>query len=119
MAPTTTPRVSVRWKTRKKIIVGVMPISDAAAIVVGSDMFCPCKRPIATETVWLPFEIRRTSGIRNSFQVQMKKNVAITSSVGRSTGTMTDHSTCQRLAPSICAASRISRGKLPSTDDSK
>ena len=50
-APTTTPRVSVRWKIRKKITVGAMPRSEAAACKTGSDRFCPRVRPIATDTV--------------------------------------------------------------------
>ena len=34
-APTTTPRVSVRWKIRKKITVGAIPSSEAAASLLG------------------------------------------------------------------------------------
>src|SRR3569623_2568880 len=117
--PTATPRVSVRWKIKKKMIVGAMPSSDAAACSTGSERFCPRVSPIASVTVWLLLETSSTSGIRNSFQVQMKKNVPTSIIVGRITGTTTNQSVCQRFAPSISAASMISRGKLPSTDASR
>ncbi len=60
-----------------------------------------------------------TTEIRNSFQVQMKKNVPSTISVGRMIGTTTSVRTCQRDAPSISAASRISRGNVLITEDRK
>ena len=72
---------------------------------------CPCSTPRATGTVWLSLEIRKISGRKNSFQVQMKKKTSSTARVGRLIGTTTRHSTCQRPAPSIRAASRTSRGK--------
>ena len=70
------PRVSVRWKIRKNRTVGASPSSEAAAVVVGSDVYWLFSVPIATETVWLSLAISSTSGNRNSFHVQMKKKVA-------------------------------------------
>ncbi len=58
-----------------------------------------------------------TRGSRNSFQVQMKKKTSSTPIVGRLTGTTIRHSTCHLLAPSIRAASMISRGNWLSTDE--
>src|SRR5271166_5994237 len=71
-APTAMPRVSVRWKIRKNRTVGASPSSEAAAVVVGSDVYWLLSVPIATETVWLSLAMSSTSGNRNSFHVQMK-----------------------------------------------
>jgi hypothetical protein len=75
--------------------------------------------PIATGTVWFSLEISITNGMKNSFQVQMKKNTSSTDSVGQLIGTTTRQSTCHRVAPSTVAASRISLGNVESTDDSR
>ena len=46
-------------------------------------MMCwPCSVPSATGTVWFWFETRKTSGRKNSFQVQMKKNTSRTRASG-------------------------------------
>src|SRR6187551_528624 len=87
IAPAVMPRVRVRWKIRKKSIAGRMPISADALVVVASIRRSPCSTPSATGTVWLSFETRKTSGRKNSFQVQMKKKVNSTPMVGRLTGT--------------------------------
>jgi len=63
----------------------------------------------------LSFEISITSGSRNSFHVQMKKNTSSTPRVGRLIGTTIRHSTCHLFAPSTRAASITSRGNLPRT----
>src|SRR5450432_410702 len=87
--PTATPRVRVLWKMRKKTMAGRMPSSDDAAVPVMSVVCSPCSCARATGTVWLLLETRKMSGSRNSFHVQMKKNVNSTESVGKLTGTTT------------------------------
>ena len=78
IAPTVMPRVSVRWKIRKKATAGRMPSSAEALDMVASIIFSPCSTPSATGTVWLSLEIRKISGRKNSFQVQMKKKMSST-----------------------------------------
>src|SRR5450759_229812 len=112
-APAVIPRVSVRWKMRKKTRVGRRPRSAEALVVVTSISRSPCRTLMATGTVWLSLLTRKVNGIRNSFQVQMKKKIRSTLSVGRLIGTMTRHRIAHRLAPSRDAASRISLGKVP------
>ncbi len=51
--------------------------------------------------------------MRNSFHVQMKKKMSSTDRVGRLIGKTTRHRICQRLAPSMDAASSTSFGKVP------
>ena len=63
--------------------------------------------------------VSMTSGMKNSFHVQMKKKIIRTDSVGRTIGKTTFHSTVQRLAPSSAAASRSALGNVPSTDASR
>ncbi len=50
-APAVMPRVSVRWKMRKKMSVGMMPRSAEALVVVTSIRRSPCSTLIATGTV--------------------------------------------------------------------
>ena len=67
----------------------------------------------------MAFDGRKVSGMKNSFQVQMKKKISSTESVGRVIGKTTRHRICQRVAPSIAAASSSSLGNVPSTDASR
>ena len=89
------------------------PSSADALVVVTSISRSPCSTVSATGTVWLSFETRNVSGMRNSFHVQMKKKMSSTDSVGRLIGKTTRHRICQRLAPSSEAASSISFGNVP------
>ena len=57
--------------------------------------------------------------MRNSFQVQMKKKIISTDSVGRLIGTMTRRRICQRLAPSSDGRLETSFGNVPYTLDSR
>src|SRR5450631_1943394 len=112
-APAVMPRVSVRWKMRKKMSVGSRPSSADALVVVTSINRSPWRTLIATGTVWLSLLTKKVNGIRNSFQVQMKKKIRSTLSVGRLIGTMTRHRIVHLLAPSRDAASSSSLGKVP------
>lgn len=98
-------------------MAGRTPSRAAAFVIVASIRRWPWRTPRATDTVWLSLEISMTSGSRNSFQVQMKKKTRSTPIVGRLTGTTIRHSTCHRFAPSIRAASMISRGNRPRTEE--
>ena len=49
--PTVMPRIKVRWKIRKKITEGVIPTKAAAALAVGSLVYCPVVTAIASVTV--------------------------------------------------------------------
>jgi hypothetical protein len=98
---------------RKKMRVGMTPSSADALVVVTSMRRSPWSTLIATGTVWLALSMRNVSGMRNSFQVQMKKKITSTARVGRLIGTMTRHRVRQREAPSSAAASRISFGNVP------
>src|SRR5690606_1138207 len=119
IAPAVMPRVSVRWKMRKKMSVGMIPSSADALVVVTSMSRSPCSTLIATGTVWFAFEARNVSGMRNSFHVQMKKKMSSTDRVGRLIGNTTRHRICHLPAPSMDAASSTSLGKVPYTEDSR
>ena len=69
--------------------------------------------------VWVSLSISMTSGMKNSFQVQMKKKISSTARVGRTIGKTTRHRICHLLAPSSAAASSSARGKVPSTEASR
>src|SRR5690625_5511315 len=90
-APAVIPRVRVLWKIRKKIKVGISPRRADALVVVTSIRRSPCRTVIATGTVWVAFETKKVNGIKNSFQVQMKKKIRRTDSVGRLIGYTTCH----------------------------
>ena len=113
------PRESVRWNSRKKISVGTMLMSEAAAVVVTSMRRSPVSELIAIGTVCEELSTRNASGIMYSFHVQMKKNASSTLYVGFEIGNTTSLKMRQRLAPSIVAASRIDLGNVPNTDDSR
>ena len=69
--------------------------------------------------VWVSLLVSMTSGMKNSFQVQMKKKIIRTESVGRTIGKTTCQRVRQRLAPSSAAASSSAGGKVPSTEDNR
>src|SRR5699024_5845236 len=85
-APAVTPRVSVRWKIRKKRNVGSSDSSAPAFNVGTSSIRSPCSEDSAMGMVWLSLLVSITSGMKNSFQVQMKKKIISTDIVGRTTG---------------------------------
>src|SRR4051812_31368885 len=114
-APAVMPRVSVRWKIRKKTSVGITPSSADALVVVTSISRSPCSTLTATGTVWFSLLTRNVSGMRNSFHVQMKKKMTSTLRVGRLIGTITRQRAVHREAPSSAAASSTSLGNVPYT----
>jgi hypothetical protein len=63
----------VRWKVRKKTITGMTPRRAAALRAVGSLVYWPRVTDRPSGTVWLSLEMSRTSGWRNSFQLQTKR----------------------------------------------
>ena len=111
--------VSVRWKIRKKIKQGRIPSSPDALWAVILTPYCPWLIARANGTVMFVFDGRRIKGRKNSFHVHMKKNTNRTERVGRLNGVTISHNRFILFAPSIMAASRISRGKELNTDDNR
>jgi hypothetical protein len=112
MLPAVTPLVSVRWNKIKNRMQGRIPSKAEAAVVVASILCCPCSTEIAIGTVCLSFEISMMRGRKNSFQVQIKKNVKRTDRVDMLMGVIILVRTWNLLHPSILAASMSSFGKV-------
>ena len=81
-----TPRVSVRWKMRKKISAGISETSAPAFVVGASIIRSPWSDARAMGIVWVSLVVSMTSGMKNSFHVQMKKKIMRTPSVGLTIG---------------------------------
>src|SRR5690606_114498 len=64
--------------------------------------------------VWVSLVVSMTSGMKNSFHVQMKKKIMRTPSVGLTIGYTSCHRIRQRPAPSSWAASSSAGGNVPS-----
>ena len=102
----------VLWKRRKKIIHGTIPNSAAALWVVTTILCSPWAAAIANGTVCFEFEIRKISGKKKSFHVQIKKKVKRTDRVGRLIGVTILVRIWNLSQPSILAASTSSFGKV-------
>src|SRR5262249_50031319 len=111
-APEVRPATIRRWKNNTKMIIGTVITTAAAEIdpVGSSNCELPVKLAMAAGTVRAaPVDVSEMAN-RKSFQQKMNTRIAVVTTPGAASGTITDRNACAGVAPSIFAAFSSSHG---------
>src|ERR1700753_2053407 len=107
MPPAVRPDMMLRWKMRKKMIVGTAAIAEAAMIRFSGvpPPYEACQMPTFRVSLVGVYPYSISSGQRKSFQTATRLKIETTAMIGRDMGSTIFHRTISRDAPSTEAAS--------------
>src|SRR6478609_8060616 len=111
-APDVSPATMRRWKSRTNTMIGMVMITDAAAMDPVGAVNCelPLKSPMAAGTVRARVVEVSEMAYRKSFQHRMNTRMAVVNMPGAASGAMTLVNAWKGVAPSILAAFSSSHG---------
>src|ERR1022692_3671918 len=109
-APAVRPDMMLRWKIRKKTIVGSAAMADAAMIMFCGVVDTACQMPTLSVSRLGLYPPSTSSGQRKSFQTATTAKMETTPRIGRDMGSTTLRRVRSGDAPSIADASISSLG---------
>src|SRR5580692_13114315 len=110
MPPAASPARILRWKIRKKMIVGTAAIADAASTMFSGAVWAASQMPTLSVSLGGLYPPSTSSGHRKSFHTATSAKIDTTARIGLEIGIMIDRRVRRGDAPSMAAASVSSAG---------